>query len=261
MDFGVSVVIPTYNRKNFLERSISSVLRQGYSTCEILVVDNGSTDGTVEWLSEVQLTHTSLRVISAPERQGAQYARNRGILASQFSWVAFLDSDDEWLEGKLRYQMDLIKSQQSELVFIHTNILAGDDNSGTLRFFPISKIHGDHAFSSLLFSTGPSFPTFLTSKKALEKIGLLDESVVAYQEWDTSIRLAEICNVLFQPLPTAVWWRHDKGSISDSNQNAAKGYLYILEKHWNKIVAITGTRGIEHHKSFFLKNFNMHLNT
>lgn len=256
--FGVSVVIPTHNRVKFLTRSLGSVIRQGYDPLEIILVDNGSTDGTFEWFAQFNSNSSvSFRAVLANERRGAQYARNVGIKVAKYPWVAFLDSDDEWLEGKLHYQMDFVRKNYKENLFLHSNLLLGREGTSCLEKFPIPLIEGSSAYRSLLMSTGPSFPTILTSKAILEDIGYLDESVVAYQEWETSIRLSKICDVTFFRLPTAVWWRHDSGSISDSTELAMQGYIYILRKHLPDMVKIIGLEGLEFHKRHCLTSFGV----
>ena len=90
-NFAVSVVIPTYNRIKQLPIALNSVLSQTRSVTEILVVDDGSTDNTVENLSPKYKTVTFLR----QKNEGVSSARNAGIKAAKFPWIALLDSDDQ----------------------------------------------------------------------------------------------------------------------------------------------------------------------
>ena len=97
----VSVIIPTFNRKHTLKRAIDSVLKQTYNIFELIIVDDGSNDGTGEWISKkypkIQYIYQS--------NSGVGSARNRGIHSSKGSWIAFLDSDDQWLPKKLEEQL------------------------------------------------------------------------------------------------------------------------------------------------------------
>ena len=93
----ISVVIPTYNRSKFLNRSIRSVLNQTFQPEEIIVVDNGSTDDTCDMISK----NFSNICYIYHDKKGVSTARNEGIKISKSNWVSFLDSDDEWMKDKL----------------------------------------------------------------------------------------------------------------------------------------------------------------
>lgn len=115
-DFYVSVIIPTYNRGTSLKRAIESVLAQSISSWELLVIDAGSTDNSYEIVN----TYADMRIkyIKLKQNRGVSHARNQGIGASQYNWIALLDSDDEWLPQKLEKQVALIK-KEPDLKFVH----------------------------------------------------------------------------------------------------------------------------------------------
>ena len=116
-EFKVSVVSPTYNRIKFLYRAIISVLKQSYPINEIIVVDNGSTDQTISFLKK---KFPSIKVINEKKR-GVSFARNEGIKNCKNEWIAFLDSDDEWMEKKIEKQFFLFKKSNYKIKLIHTN--------------------------------------------------------------------------------------------------------------------------------------------
>lgn len=105
----VAVVIPTFNRPQRTARALRSVVAQTRPADEIVVVDDGSTDGTVEALSKEfsQTDFPSLRIEQCPHR-GVSAARNRGVSLTSTEWIAFLDSDDEWAPEKLEVQLEAI---------------------------------------------------------------------------------------------------------------------------------------------------------
>ena len=105
----VSVIIPTYNRKNLLKRAIESVLMQEDVSLEILVCDDGSTDGTVEMVSS--WLDQRVKLLPGPHGGRPAIPRNRGINAASGEWIAFLDDDDVWLPGKLHAQLTLAKEK------------------------------------------------------------------------------------------------------------------------------------------------------
>ena len=112
----VSVIIPTYNRKNLLKRALHSASSQTLVPQEIIVVDDGSSDGTKDWVLE---RFPCVRYISQ-DNSGVSSARNRGIREAKGSWIAFLDSDDEWMPDKLEKQ-EIAINDSKEAWLCHTN--------------------------------------------------------------------------------------------------------------------------------------------
>lgn len=109
----MSVIIPSFNRGHLLERAIQSVLKQTYKNFELIIVNDGSTDNTRELLSNYQ----HLKIIHI-ENQGVSQARNIGLKHAKGDWIAFLDSDDEWLANKLEKQIYFIKDH-SDISLVH----------------------------------------------------------------------------------------------------------------------------------------------
>jgi len=102
----VSVIIPTYNRASCLPDAISTVQQQKDVTCEIIVVDDGSTDTTPQLIADLQKTNPNLVYLRHGENKGVSAARNTGIRQAQGTYIAFLDSDDLWMPEKLAKQLD-----------------------------------------------------------------------------------------------------------------------------------------------------------
>ena len=108
----VSVIIPTYNRADLVRQAVASVKAQTFRDFEIVVVDDGGTDGTCEVLSAGR----ELRVLRHPDRRGVAAARNTGVAAARGEWLAFLDSDDLWLPDKLARQISWLEGQPELLI-------------------------------------------------------------------------------------------------------------------------------------------------
>lgn len=114
----VRVIIPTFNRRLFLGRAIDSVIIQTFKNWELVIVDDGSTDETADFLDHIQKTWKypqSLQVIQTPNK-GVSAARNLGAMNAKTPWLAFLDSDDEWLPQKLELQMALSEFTETPLI-------------------------------------------------------------------------------------------------------------------------------------------------
>lgn len=182
----VSVVIPTYNRAHLVSRAIRSALAQDYPALEVIVVDDGSTDNTHEVLSRFD----SIRSIRFEINRGGAIARNAGIEAANGQFVAFLDSDDEWLPEKTRRQMDLLLGSHGTGA-VYCRHFAHDDASGTrVETFP--TLYRDSIREALFSGECPhTVSLFLVRREALMDAGGFDPSLAGFQDTDLWIRLSE----------------------------------------------------------------------
>jgi glycosyltransferase involved in cell wall biosynthesis len=178
-----SVVIPAYNRREMLIRAIESVLSQDFIDYELIIVDDGSTDGTD---SIESIYRGKLRYIYQ-QNSGVSSARNRGILASSSPWIALLDSDDTWHSSKLRWDNGFIRNNSS--VKIHQSediwVRSGRRVNPGMRHL---KKEGDIFSESLkLCMISPSSVVF--SREITEKYGLFDEELPACEDYDLWLRI------------------------------------------------------------------------
>jgi len=134
----ISVIIPLYNKENYIKRAINSVLNQTYQNFEIIIVNDGSTDSSLEKVKEIK----DLRIkIINQKNQGVSAARNRGIKEAKFNYVAFLDADDEWERDYLKTIVNLIKKYPECKVFA-TNYKIVDSN-GYVKYPRINGLPKD----------------------------------------------------------------------------------------------------------------------
>ena len=111
----ISVIIPTYNRENTITRSIDSVLNQNYENIELIIVDDRSDDNTKDIIEKY--TDSRIKYIyNDTDKHGAGAARNIGIMAATGELIAFNDSDDEWLPGKLRDQYEFLHKNGADII-------------------------------------------------------------------------------------------------------------------------------------------------
>jgi len=243
----VSVVIPTYNRAKTIIYCLDSVCNQTYPPKEVIVVDDCSTDATVDIVNKYSQDHPSVRCVVLEINSGAQAARNRGIMEASNGWIAFQDSDDEWISDKLEKQITALENVNfNPLTVVHSDGWLYDYADGIKYVWNIPFIDGS-VFTDLLKSPGPLFPTILTSKIALLQIGLLDENVPSYQEWDTAIRLARICRFIHIREPLFIYHLHSGDAISKENKRGLEGYQYVLDKHREEIIHLCGIRILNQH--------------
>jgi glycosyltransferase involved in cell wall biosynthesis len=128
----ISVVIPTYNRRHIVGEAIDSALAQDGPAAEVLVVDDGSTDGTGAMLARRYGSEPRVRVIHRTNG-GPPAARNTGVARARFEYVALLDSDDVWCPGYLTSQLEVIRAADADLV-IANGVMEDQDGDGVLLF-------------------------------------------------------------------------------------------------------------------------------
>jgi glycosyltransferase involved in cell wall biosynthesis len=240
----VSVVIPTRNRSQCIESAILSALAQTYTNLEVIVVDDGSTDDTVQVVAESARNHARVRLIRHSQRKGAQAARNTGIHAAQGQWIAFLDSDDQWLPDSLAVRLQIARLKGVHVV--HSDCYVLKPGSAQLQRFGHPRFQGN-VYRELLRRCGTLFPSFLLSKEALIRIGYLDETIVSYQEWDTAIRLAKYYEFAFVQEPTFIYDCSSADTISKDLLRTAQGYEQVLLKHWWSILCHLGPKALASH--------------
>lgn len=241
----ISVIIPAYNREQTIQRAIKSVLEQTYQNYEIIVVDDGSRDNTVHIVEQMAMSDPRIRLIKLPKNMGAMAARNVGIRSAQGKWIAFLDSDDMYLPRSL--ELRLAKVNDEHLKVVHSECYVIRPNDIDMSYFEVPPIQGISSYKQLLQKPGPMFQALLISRDAIEKIGYLDETIIAYQEWDTAIRLSMSYEFGYVPEPTFVYDCRTPGTISKQLLKGAKGYSQIIKKHRKAILKNLGPRRLSNH--------------
>lgn len=249
----VSVVIPAYNRGKLIERAVESVLAQTYQDFEVIIVDDGSTDNTSSVVTALVEQDQRIRCCHHQTNQGAQAARNTGIRSAQGEWIAFLDSDDEWLNRKLEWQLLVANETKAEV--ISGLCLRWVDGEPTPTIWNLPKLRGN-AYRSLLKSPSTTFPCLLVKRKLLEKIGYLDEAIVSFQEWDTAIRLAEIAQFAFVDSPLFIYHLHNEDTISKDMIRDANGFAQIVEQHKDQILKFAGKEALYNHYKSIYNRYN-----
>ncbi len=178
-----SVIIPTYNRLEVLKRAVESVNNQTYEDYELIVVDDGSDDGTEAYLKELEIHH--LRAGETP--RGVSFARNLGVECSSGEWLAFLDSDDEWLPDKLERQLTFIEKNPL------TRIVHGEERwiRNGVRVNPMKKhqkFGGDLFEASLnLCLISPS--TVVLKRELFDEMQGFREDFIVCEDYDLWLKI------------------------------------------------------------------------
>lgn len=184
-----SIIIPTYNRATTLVRAIDSVLEQSYKKYELIVVDDCSIDDTAN-VMEQYVSENRVKYIKLDKNIGGAAARNIGINNSKGDFVAFQDSDDEWLPGKLKKQMQVFfDNPQIDVVFTKIARITNEKVS----IFPQENITGSKdVHTKMLKANYIGTPSAIIKKNKLSEIGGFDNELPRLQDWDLFIRLSSI---------------------------------------------------------------------
>lgn len=113
----VSVVMPAYNAEKYLEAAVNSVLNQTYWNWELILIDDGSSDNTINIAKKLVKKDNRIKLIFNPENLGVSATRNKGINLAQGNWIAFLDSDDIWKDSKIEKQISFAKEKNVDFIF------------------------------------------------------------------------------------------------------------------------------------------------
>jgi len=187
----ISVVIPTYNRRQTIGRSIDSVLNQTLFPSEIIVVDDGSTDGTSDY---IQSNFPSIRLLQQSNK-GVSSARNMGIRSSNSDWVALLDSDDEWFPKKLEKQV-MTLSQNLDIKFCHTEEI-WIRNGVRVNQMKKHQKYGGHIFNKCLDMCRISPSSVLFHRSILDDVGYFDKDQKVCEDYDLWLRITAKYPVLY----------------------------------------------------------------
>lgn len=239
-----SIIIPVHNREKTLKMCIDSILAQTYKEFELILVDDHSTDASIQICEEYCRIDSRIKLFIQPDdKHGAQAARNTGILNAQYDWIMFNDSDDTWTPEKIKKELNLLKQLNfNEACVIYSDCFTINVNTKEKKYWALPHISSEHSYKELLIQSGPMFQSLLCSKSLLSKINNLDDSVPSYQEWDTSIRLAEYGKFYHIEEALFDYYIGSDDAISKSIEKDFIGRSNILNKFKNEIIKFHGKK-------------------
>lgn len=229
----VSIVIPTFNRGTYLRRALMSVLRQTYEDFEVIVVDDHSSDDTPQRVREIE--DSRVKFLRHTSNRGASAARNTGVRAATGHFIAFLDSDDEWLPEKLDRQVRCFEQADSRVGLVYTGAVVVGPKGERLTLLP--QVCGE-ALPALLRSNcivgGTSSP--MLRSEALQRIGGFDEALPARQDHDCWVRIGQLYQIAYVAEPQVLI--HQPAGlerISSSWDRRCQGLEMFYAKHCDAI--------------------------
>jgi glycosyltransferase involved in cell wall biosynthesis len=227
----ISVVIPAYNSGPYIAEAIRSVMMQTYPDWELIVVDDGSTDDTVEqvkpFLSDSRISfHHKVN-------GGPSSARNYGIHLAKGDLIALLDADDYWLPTKLENQI-VIMDQYPEVGVCGTQ-RALLSPAGDIRYYPARRAFHGRAFPRLLFEPLADMSSALIRRSVFEKVGLFDESLRLAEDYEFWLRVGIHFTFHIIPEPLECYRsRESSAAVTKWKNQRAVFSNYILPRFLNE---------------------------
>lgn len=235
----VSVILPSYNRDHLLDRAISSVTAQTFSDFELIIVDDASTDETCAIVQAY--ADERIRYLRSEQRRGAAAARNLGINAASGEFIAFLDSDDEWLPEKLQLQVEAFDGLADDVAVVYS----ARQQSGAPDPTDREKLSGD-ILERLLVGNFIGTGQVLVRSECLRTVGGFDELLPSAHDWDLWIRLSESYH--FRYVDEVVCVYHlQPDSISYNPAAKVLGYRSLGAKHRERLSRLSASLRCEHH--------------
>ncbi len=236
----VTILIPNLNGMPYLEAAIQSCLSQSYP-CKILIVDNGSSDGSLEYLQEIQKIQPSIRFIHE-ERRGISSALNSGLLHIDTKYVARLDADDEMVESRMMHQVDYLEKNPkclvvgSQLVYINEEGVQIGQST-----YPESQEDLIRYFS---FSNPMAHPSVMFRKKEILQLGSYNESVNGAEDLDLWLRCINRGTIANLPLLLTRYRQH--GLQISRSKKSLSAELRIRTKGMLNPIGLSHLRGINY---------------
>jgi glycosyltransferase involved in cell wall biosynthesis len=222
----VSVIIPTYQHASFIREAIDSVLRQTFKDFELIVIDDGSTDGTKEVLNgyENKLEYFYQK------NAGLSAARNDGIRASGGNYISFLDADDVWLPNKLEIETKFLDQHPSTSMvysnYIYFGARKGSRNSG----FEGRSLPSGRAFRALFLQNPISSSSVLIRRTVFDKVGLFYQSLTQCEDLDMWLRISKDFDIEHVDIPLSKYRLHTSNMHLSADKNAEE-FLKVQKRY------------------------------
>lgn len=225
----ISVIIPTYNRKNSISEALESIYAQSYKNYEIIVIDDGSTDETSNFISYI---HPNVRLLTLPKNKGAANARNRGIEIANGDVLAFLDSDDLWAPDYLLSQISYLQNNPDASA-VFSSHLKSDEFNNTINIshrWPIKAPQLQLVINKNFIHT---MSLFMVRKDAFLKTGKLKVKLTICHDRDFYIRFLESYNIAYN-CTTLVIRRYSSNQVTHDIKKWYKESKSIIKLYFRK---------------------------
>jgi len=234
----ISIILPTFNHAKFLKKAVESVVNQSYIHWELIIVDNNSTDNTIDIVksySDKRIKYFKIQnygVIAA--------SRNLGISKAKGSWIAFLDSDDWWTPDKLIKCVKYLDNNTFDLIY-HDLFLVSKPNQSIFKKLAKSRNLNSPIFEDLILNgNGILNSSALVRKDLLQRVGLLscDLNKITWEDYDCWLRISKKTNQFHYIKETLGYYWAAGGNMTNPDrdlENANSIYNCYIKGHYDKI--------------------------
>jgi glycosyltransferase involved in cell wall biosynthesis len=222
----VTVVIPTHNRRDLVPATIASVLNQRGVRVHVVIVDDGSTDGSGVWLDRVAAREPRIEVVHHQRPRRLPAARNAGTARARGRWIAFCDDDDLWAPDKLNAQIDALAAGSARWACTGTVSVDRD-----LKIIGHHQIQGGEVLRALLARNEiPSGSSVMAELDFIKEAGGFDETLTASEDWEMWIRLAQRSTLAVVDRPLLAY-RQAAGTMSTDTGRMRSSRAIVLERY------------------------------
>jgi glycosyltransferase involved in cell wall biosynthesis len=222
----ISVIIPTYNRANYLPKALDSISQQSWRPDEIIVVDDGSSDGTAELLRQ---SGSQVRYFYQ-DNKGVAAARNLGLAAAQGEVIAWLDADDLWEPDYLKTLVSLLEADP-HVDGAYAGFTHIDSAGNQLTTPPFKSVPPGDLYQALIDSDFIITSAFVARKRCFERVGYFDEHFRICEDYDLFLRLAKVCTLIGVP-QTLMKLRVHENNVTRDTQAFCRFRLALTTKHF-----------------------------
>lgn len=224
----VSIIMPVYNRVNIIPTAIYSVLQQTYKNFELIIIDDGSTDDTVNQIKFFD--DDRIKVLQNKEQKGVSYSRNKGLAHSKGKYIMYLDSDNDWDERYIQATVGAFtKLDDADAVYSGQLIYSGNRNNlESIRFAALNK-------SLLQNKNYVDLNAYAHTRKMYEEYGGFDESLRRYVDWDLILNYASKAKTYSVPIILSNYYYQITGNAISDNHNLASVLDDVIAKNEERI--------------------------
>ncbi|WP_418264441.1 glycosyltransferase family 2 protein [Flavobacterium faecale] len=221
----VSIIIPTFNSEKFITEAIQSVQNQTYINWEILIVDDASTDNTVELINKIRAKDSRIKLHLLKSNSGTGVARNKALKQAQGRYIAFLDADDLWMPEKLQKQLDFLHDNNLSFTFSSYDCIDEDGNPLGKRVIPPQNL----SYNQLFFCNYIGNLTGIYDTNFFGKIAI--SSIRKRQDWMHWLTVLKKIKKARAVPETLAYYRVRKNSISASKLDLVKHNFAVYKQY------------------------------
>ncbi len=227
----VSIIMPVYNGERFIGEALDSILMQSYKNFELIVINDGSTDNTLEILQQYKTRFDERLLIINQPNQGQVVAKNKGLNLARGDFISFLDSDDRWHPRKLESQIDLLLKNPS-VGLCYTEAVLIDERGNQIGYRTVNPSYIGKCFNKLIMGNCITASSVLLKRECIDKVGSFDTSLTACENWDLWLRISRISELKYIKKPLTYYRIHQEHMSKDLDK-MRNARLQVLSKYKN----------------------------